>query len=408
MKRRRAGLAALTLAAVLLPLWHRTRPVDSADARIVDRSAELESLEAREYDAVGRWTQLAQRDSALAYLDRLQPTGPAPQLVMQGYPATIATTDLQAMVTSLWARIGAVDTSLHVAVIVQNDSLNQVARFSWGWYQGAVFATRGRTRWCLAVLSGYYRGGKVSVSDGAFELATAPCILNAAFGPPGKAVQQWLTATRYQGARSNHWLVPGPDEFGPWDMMRSSMRPDLPRNAFFTIAEETGTLDLAGLLRPPYEYGADGVRCLDGDTRSCSTMVLHPAVTTWPDARIPTDITLERSSPVDPTVTFATVRGPRPTLVAGLISQYGRERFQRFWSSEQPIEVAFQEAFGESLGTGVARWAHGEWLKTRDAEFRSATILTGATLRPSWVILLTLYSGLAVLISTAVARRRHV
>jgi hypothetical protein len=406
MNRRRAGLAALTLAALLLPLWNRTRPAGGTDAGVVDRSDELDSLDAREYDAVGRWTQLAQRDSALAYLGRLQPDGPVPQVVLQGFATTVSPNDIQAVTTSLWKRIGAVDTSLHVAVIVQNDTTNQVGRFSWGWYHGAVFATRGGARWCLAVLTGYIRRGEMTVSDGALELATAPCVLHAAFGPPGAAVQQWLTATRYQGARSNRWLVPAPDEFGPWERLYSSMRQQLPRNAFFAIAEETGTLDLAGLLRPPYEYGADGVRCLNGDNRACSDMVLHPAVTTWPAARIPVDITMERTSAADPSVTFATVRGPRQTFVAGLISQYGRERFQRFWSSQQPIEVAFQDAFGESLGAGVARWAHGEWLKTHDAEFRSATILTGATLRPLWVLLLALYSGLAVLISTAVARRR--
>jgi hypothetical protein len=40
-----------------------------------------------------------------------------------------------------------------------------------------------------------------------------------------------------------------------------------------------------------------------------------------------------------------------------LEKEFGPERFQRFWSSEQGLEEAFQAAFGESIGAWTMRWA---------------------------------------------------
>jgi hypothetical protein len=39
-----------------------------------------------------------------------------------------------------------------------------------------------------------------------------------------------------------------------------------------------------------------------------------------------------------------------------LIGERGRDRFERFWRSEQSVDSAFVAAFGEPIGDWTARW----------------------------------------------------
>jgi hypothetical protein len=412
MRGGRIGFAALALAGVLLPLWKRSGSVSAVD-QLVDHGAQLNALTLHEYTAATVWSQFSQRDSALAYLDHAAtPTGPVPQVVFQGFPAGISAPKTVATVNALWRAIGPTDSALNVVVLVQNEGVDQVSKFEWGRYRGALFAERGGRNWCVAIVGGYAysKQSTVSVNESSLETATSPCALRAAFGQPGTAIAEWLTATRYLEARSNDWLTRPRDfrdQFGPFERMRNTSVTDFPYNAFFQIASGIGALDLAELLRPPYDYGADGVRCLGRHASSCATTVLHPAAAEWVDRLVPPDMTMPAYLRTGDSATFATVRTPSPTFIAGLIGQYGRDRFRQFWTSDQPFEIAFQRAFDESLGEGVERWAKSQWLATHDAEFRSAEILTGATLRLSWIPLLAIYSALAVLIAVSVARRRQ-
>ncbi len=40
-----------------------------------------------------------------------------------------------------------------------------------------------------------------------------------------------------------------------------------------------------------------------------------------------------------------------------LEAEFGRDRFARFWTSDQTVEDAFVTAFGEPIGVWTMRWA---------------------------------------------------
>ena len=97
---------------------------------------------------------------------------------------------------------------------------------------------------------------------------------------------------------------------------------------------------------------------------------------------------------------------PRLEGLAALITEFGRERFQKFWAADRSFEAAFQDAFGESLGTWTAGWAAREWRGTYEAQHLNADILLGVTLKPSWLPLTIGWTLVALLVAAWVARRR--
>ena len=105
-------------------------------------------------------------------------------------------------------------------------------------------------------------------------------------------------------------------------------------------------------------------------------------------------------------VTLATVRPPSPAMISAMITEFGRERFQKFWSSDQPFEPAFRAAFGESLGSWSARWAHQRWLGTFEAKKVNPDVLLGVTLEPSAVLAVLIWTMVGLAIAAWVARRR--
>lgn len=85
-------------------------------------------------------------------------------------------------------------------------------------------------------------------------------------------------------------------------------------------------------------------------------------------------------------------------LFAELERIHGREAFQRFWSSEQPVEVAFEEAFGKEMGP----WAH-DW-----TEELAGRRLAASRLRASATLLSLLALTALVGVAVRTAGRREV
>lgn len=82
-------------------------------------------------------------------------------------------------------------------------------------------------------------------------------------------------------------------------------------------------------------------------------------------------------------------------LFAELERIHGREAFRRFWTSEQPVEVAFEEAFGKEMGPWVHDWT----------EELAGRRLAASRLRASTAVLSLL--ALTVLVGVAVRRVRR-
>jgi len=399
---KRIGFGALVLAAVLLPL--RKEAVVNTTQAAVARVRRVDSLEMLRYQAHYRWTAFALRDSAMAMLAVGQASTDRPSISFRGFAGAPKNGEADTIVAALWQRIGPTNPNVRSAVLIYN-----IHAYDRPAYQGALITENGGHTECVAVTPSDADGdGRPRLWHHDLSQALAPCTLLAAFGAPGAGVATWLAATRFNAARSNGWLArePFPSRQGPWVPW---LDVDLRRiwdNDLLMWMVRTGTLDVALLMRPPYAFGASGLRCIVGDQGSCVTSVLHPA-TAWPSAtEIPADLTLSAEQASPDSITVGTVRPPQYNMVAALIADYGRARFQKFWSSAQPFEIAFHEAFGETLGAWTARWAKREWLASFEAQYRSPNIVLGVTLQPSWLLLVAGWTALALALAASVARRR--
>jgi hypothetical protein len=398
---RRGGFAALVLAAVLLPL-RQPKPV-AANQPVDDRSLRLASLLNREFEATYLYTAIELRDTALSVIARDNGETPIPRVFMVGFPRGAGEAGPQALAADLWKRIGPADSSVHTAIVVYNSDGYRSRH-----YQGTLTTQRNGRTWCIAIVSGSTtRTGGVQFGEHWLRQTLAPCTFLAAFGLPGAGVGSWLAATDDQAIQSDAWLTHprgDTDRLGPWerwngdDMRGFSTRPFLIR--------ALGSLDFTSLLVPPYSMGATGLQCLVGEGHACVQAVLHPTIKPRGTSKFPPDLTVPSWLTIPDTVTVTTVRPAMPSLAAAMVTDHDRTRFRRFWKSDRPVELAFQDAFGESLGDWTARWAAREWQASFLAKYRGPQILLGVTLEPSWPFVVIAWTGAALLIASWVARRR--
>ena len=406
---RRTGFAVLVLLAVLLPL---RKPGDEATVPPGDdRAARLRELTDEHRAARVRWVALTERDSILALPARARPAG-QPGIRLRGFPAGLRAEETQRGLEQLWRAIELPDSSVEVALEVYNRASYDPSLWQ-GMYSGNLIQSRGRGIFCVGIAPGELReDGRVWVGKELLAEVMAPCFMLAAFGRPGKGMSAWLEATRYTSARSNSWLT-RPAEFldghggGPWGWVFSRSRTSFEPSPRFPKLLGIDGYAIATLLAPPYHHGAPGIRCMVGDPESCVESVLHSAYTTAPDPGVPHDLTVSPSMLRPEEVTLATARAPADFFLSDIIRDQGRERFRRFWSSELPLEAAFQQAFGEPLGKWTARWAKRQWLGSWEAHYGSEAIILGANLKFSWLPVTFFWTALALAAVSWAARRKQ-
>jgi hypothetical protein len=374
---RRLGLIVLVLAAVLVPALRRDvkrtpSPLDPADV------ARLDTLAVQIMNANVLQTALAQRESALVRVPDLGKAAGPLSLLVQGIPDSIRISADE--VEDLWGTF-IPDPTVRVGLLLYDvEGYGRSRRAS---YSGAFIKADGDGADCITLVpvSGV-RNNRVTLNAGPYmQSILAPCLLLSRFGPPGKAVGQWLVSTRYQAGRSANWLLkpsqwidgyeapPWSRHYEPWWFDPS---PLLRGFRASTVLEPRA---------PPYHLGAPVVRCLAGDSSECAAAVLDTALlAAW-----------GRATPRDLTKAFHHTRAPRAVFEAGplaswflsdLIRDQGQERFADFWRSDQPLTVAFQRAFGMELGDWTLRWARRQWEASMDSHY-SKRIVLGIPLSPA-------------------------
>jgi hypothetical protein len=183
--------------------------------------------------------------------------------------------------------------------------------------------------WCAAV---HYHTSDWTLPAGDENRLLGPCTFWAKYGPPGPAIQAWLVRGGYGFADATESLVLD-DE--------TEVRP---RRRVF------------GLRQGWYGEPLVGERCLSGRKGACAEAVMDSGAYRWgwwrgrvslPDA--PPAYVRENYAPI----TFGYLDG---AMLAGLEQRHGREAFTKFWQSRQPVESAFQAAFGLSLDDYVREW----------------------------------------------------
>lgn len=201
-----------------------------------------------------------------------------------------------------------------------------------------------------------------------------PCRYYAAYGLPGAEVSKWMAT----GGAAFAMSPSGPNIVTPFDRRR-----------------------LFGHRYPSVSLLPAVEACLAGRMSNCASVVMprqalsgrgesaskskadHPErVYSWRRYR----------------EAFDRFGGNESRLVADIESEFGPERFQAFWSSDEPMDVAFAASFGLPLG----EWIHG-WLEAQLTPDKLGPGLSLGTL----IISLALIS-FCVSIVFAAARRRQV
>ena len=165
-----------------------------------------------------------------------------------------------------------------------------------------------------------------------------PCSIHLVHGSPGASIRRWLGNDGMSRLARSPWLGGGyrfppigdhRGTFGEWD----------DRSRDFTAS-----------------YGREstvGEGCLGGQADACRRAVLDPTAYVEPESypELEEWISSGYSRSGEP------FGGRERTWMGDLEAEFGRDRFARFWTSDQPVEAAFVTAFGEPIEVWTMRWA---------------------------------------------------
>ncbi len=327
------SLACALLAAALLPPkereYEQPRPAPRTDIRAARQLAA----------ATERLGLLALRDSVL-HESSSQGAFAADSLafvIPATLPASVGTV-LRGLMTPLWAR--AIDGAPRVRgiVVIEIDTVDAWEGFRSGrlWTRVSQIlpeATDGHT--CIVRIAVGIRDARDIAQAGKLSGhlvgriradGLGACRLYAAFGFPGAGVRTWLARQAYVPAtRSNRMLAP--------------------------IWASEGRSEWL-------HFGYLG--CLSGSADSCREILWsRPG-----DERRPVRFTEFDVPGVVVGMPYFDPRDPLgpsgPTYLNDMLAHFGRERFARFWTSDAPLEQAFEDAMGEPIEQWTMRWAQAD------------------------------------------------
>lgn len=343
--RLRAGIAAALIAggAMALALRPAEQPVAPSDVRAVPTSARL-----RAQHLAQQWRVAEAERRAVRYRQQLAPAialhaelGGAALLVIA--PDTVAETmhaRFRELLDTIWQELGLGVTKITVGVVIDLghdvDRTGQVPTMDRGGIFHLLPDSSDRAT-CLALLSptlgfartmtedrsGRTRGwAKEWLADG-----VGPCAFHAKFGAPGRTVRQWLGHRRFDLAQSP--LV--------------QREPAAPPRAFDAAARR-------GWYERAYALPPAAVGCLAGRPEACRVAILAGAGG-W-DVRVAAPRMVQGQS---------RWRGDQAVLNAGrfladVAHEVGPVRFQRFWTTTQPVETALAVALRSPVGEWTERW----------------------------------------------------
>src|SRR5688572_20233215 len=405
--------AALVLGALYVTLFRGPPPVPESTA--APEFSRIASLMSRQRRAIRIWSALAARDSAMTRYSTAGIEKGQPRIIASGFAEGTSSPEAEALVRQRWTAIGAPDSSVRVLVMIYNEAEFDSLRSQLYPYSGTLVVRDTANDVCVAMTPGSRTPrGHIDVVSSQLDRALAPCLLHAAFGVPGRGMRDWLERTRAAAAKSNAWLHRHPDSLDgngqlPWEPMYEQAQAGRPTTSLSSLFRNLAAFEIAVMTAPPYPMGSVALRCLEGNTEECSRTVLD----SFPlQESLPSDLTFSH--------TWELGRRNRPDallsvhpigdwFLSDIIRMEGRERFGRFWRSDQPFEAAFQEAFGRDLGGWTREWGVRQRLGSWQAHFTSAKPVTlGVTLAPSWVLLALGWSAAALLLAAWTARRRQV
>ncbi len=406
---KRLGATALVLGVLYATFFRAGAPADESTSD--PRYGRLVQLMTRQRQAMVLWSALAARDSALVRVATMTIEPGEPQIVAAGFPQGTTSPEAAAIIRDRWKSVGAPDPSARVLVLLSNDAVFDSLRPQVYPYSGALIVPTRSSDVCVAMSYGSLDArGNIDIVNSQLDLALAPCLLRAAFGPPGTGVKSWLEQTRFAAAQSSSWLN-RPKAFldgsgqSPWQPMY-----DETWSALYAIRSWPGlisrpAIEITMMFAPPYVMGGPALRCLEGNHAECARTVLD-------------SVSLVDGLPRDLTFFWGLGRTSRRAILSihplgnwflsDVIREEGRERFARFWKSDQPFESAFRDAFGQELGAWTRAWGVRQRTRVWDERYSPKSVILGASLKPSWLLLVLGWTAVAVLIAAWTSERRQV
>jgi len=159
-----------------------------------------------------------------------------------------------------------------------------------------------------------------------------PCAFYAAHGTPGRTVRSWMARRGYDLSLSPAWADSSYRQ--PWGTWWT----------WFTDPRGRVYWDLV------YRYPFSTVACFGGRPDGCRASVLDGAAGGFQDTL--------------PKIVVTEYRGfwlgqrlvPGERFLADVAREVGRERFQRFWNSTEPVDTALATALKMPVGEWTERW----------------------------------------------------
>jgi len=339
-----------------------------------------------------KWRAATLELQLLAYRERLRPelerrrardiATPAVLFVGHDTLSQPARDLVAAALDTVWSRLRLGVTKISVGVVIQvGRPLVEPLGPSGaeGWTQTYLLPDSTDRTTCIALLplSTIWGAGRSLVEPHPAFNATlvsflqnglGPCAYYAAFGAPGRSIARWMGVRRFDLALYPWWDRPPRD--GPFDWLITSL--DARKNPWFWLEA--------------HRHPTTAVACLGGRAEACRSSVLAGSEASEPPPHI-----------------VSTSRWWQGQLLAGAdryfadaVRTIGRDRFHRFWNSEDPVDTALSTALRRPIG---------EW--TREWQARLVPpIRLGPASRPSDTLLSLMLAAAALgFVAVTVARR---
>jgi len=331
------------IGCLLAVLWLVS--VADVDPRRSPQFPAGDSVEARLRDEAGALNQSAQRlatryrlvylmDSVARSIARVPDTGSLRVFIANGYrPETRAMFERQ-IATAQATRGG---TTGRVDVVVVSDTprvVRGVPRYLGGTEVRYQFPEQSDARCRVFIRT--YRPGNVRgdwEAEKAPQHLLGPCGFYAAFGEPGPAIRQWITSVGWQ------YMIEG-----SWTKASAPIR----------LWEDDGIFKGPDPATRLLNVESGSTECMKGNLEVCERMVTVRPPSRWRGPIVGAGtyaISLGQSRYYQGAIGYEAGE-----LMSDAVRELGPERFKAFWTSTEPVAVAYEKTTGERWGAFLQRW----------------------------------------------------
>ncbi len=340
-----AVIGALVVGTMLLEARQDTRRPDDPRLLLAGRAAELNSAAAF---AAERVRSMELHDSIIGSLRRAGSADTSRVLIDRGLQGWIGGALLGLALRTRDYRPARPQVPVELVFVLDTATrIHGVARVSRNLLTGSYFLPRQKGDPCVAIIhvrpNADYQTLRRYASwvfrrDFARRLL-GPCAFVERFGNPGPAVDQWLMDGAWTYARQVRW----DRSLSPWTSPWRSYE-----------LGDTGW-PLRGFV------SNDGFRCFSGDAETCQRLLTTPRRdrSNRRDIDVLSHAQIVSAASLSGYFDWRQVRlGPVEVgLLSDMVRDLGAAKFQRFWTSPEPVPVAFRGAAGRDLGDWVTEWA---------------------------------------------------